>query len=167
MKEIFLLFVRIYKQLDAMIQNGILLSFTRLATRLCFLDVRLSVLCLPLSRRPESCTHVLSKTFPNQSRRTGRTAPVRLLTKLQYQTWAYYLWVSICILLSTLCTLCFKATAFSRSSTALSGFLIPTTSSLLFPLSPSASKYVCVCVESLLEFAGQGGSLKDVDFSQH
>lgn len=131
-----------------MIQNGILLSFTRLATRLCFLDVRLSVLCLPLSRRPESCTHVLSKTFPNQSRRTGRTAPVCLLTKLQYQTWAYYLWVSICILLSTLCTLCFKAAAFSRSSTALSGFLIPTTSSLLFPLSPSASKYVCVCGES-------------------
>lgn len=41
-----------------MIQNGILLSFTRLATRLCFLDVRLSVLCLssfPSSRKLHPC----------------------------------------------------------------------------------------------------------------
>lgn len=54
-------------------------------------------------------------------------------------------------------------------STALLGFLIPTTFSLLFPLSllvcPSASVYVCV--ESLLEFAGQGGALREMDFSQH
>lgn len=41
-----------------MVQNGILLNFTRLATVcLCFLDVRLSFLCLLLSHPLESCTY--------------------------------------------------------------------------------------------------------------
>lgn len=41
-----------------MVQNGILLTFTRLATAcLCFLDVRLSFLCLYLSHPLESCIY--------------------------------------------------------------------------------------------------------------
>lgn len=63
---------------------------------------------------------------------------------LQNQTWAYYLWVSIYILLSTLCTLCFKASAFSARLQPCRGFLIPNTSSLLFPLSPSARLSICI-----------------------
>lgn len=93
------------------------------------------------------------KTFPNQSRRTAEQLDsVCLLAMLQYQTWAYYLWVSIYILLSTLCTLCFKASAFSALLQPCREFLIPTTSSLLFPLSPSACLsiciFLCVCGES-------------------
>lgn len=149
----FLLFVRIYKQLDAMVQNGILLTFTRLATVcLSFLDVPLSFLCLSLSHPPERCTYGCSfQNPPNQSLRTAeRLVSVCLLTTLQDQTWAYYLWVSIYIFLSTLCTLCFKA--FSAPLQPCRGFLIPTTPSLLFPLSPSARLFICiflcVCGES-------------------
>lgn len=44
----FFIFVRKYKQLDAMVQNGILLTLTGLATVcLCFLDVRLSFFLFP------------------------------------------------------------------------------------------------------------------------
>lgn len=75
---------------------------------------------------------------------------VSLLTMLQYQTWAYYLWVLINILLSTLCTLCFCL--FPLVYSLVKGFLIPTTSSLLFLLFLSASLsicvFLCVCGES-------------------
>lgn len=130
LKDVFLyIYVRIYKQLDAMLQNGILLTFSRLATVcLCFwfffLDVRLSFLCLSISHPPQSCTHQkLSKPKPGGQEKQPES--VCLLILLQYQTWAYYLWVSIYILLSTSCTLRFEASAFFCLSTALSGgFLI-------------------------------------------
>lgn len=61
------------------------------------------------------------------------------------------------------CLLCFKVSATFHLSTALSEFLIPITSSLLFLLSPSASFYVHA--GSLLECAGQAEALKEMDFS--
>lgn len=114
-------------------------------------------------------TGVLSKISPNQSRAGEQLKSVSLLTTLQYQTWAYYLWVSIYILLSTLCTLPFKASAFSACLRPCWGFLFPPLAfsfhCVRLLVCPSASFYVCV--ESLLEFAGQGGALKEMDFSQH
>lgn len=112
---------------------------------------------------PKSVTYGCLLSKPCQTKAWGQgeqSASVCLIATLKCQTWAYYSWVSIYILHSTLCTLCFKASA--------SGSLIPTTSSLLFPLSARLS--ICnsfTCVESLLEFAGQGGALKEMDFSQH
>lgn len=114
-------------------------------------------------------TGVLSKTFPNLSLRTGeQLKSVCFLATLQYQTWACYLWVSIYILLSTLCTLYFKASAFSARPQPCWGFLFPPHLVFCFHCllaCPSASFYVCV--ESFLEFAGQGWALKEMDFSQH
>lgn len=169
-----LLFVRIYKQLDAMVQNGILLTFTRLANvfLMFFLDV--SEFPVPFSfpfffSQKAAPIGVLSRTFLNQSPRTERTAwvclPPRhaavsdmglLFMGLNLHPPQYIMY----IMLWGICLL--------RSSTALSGFLIPTTSSLLFLLSTFTRLSICIfyaCVESPLEFAGQGGALKEMDFS--
>lgn len=124
---VFLLFVRIYKQLDAMVQNGILLTFTRLATIcLCFFGREFPV---PFSFPPSRKLHLqVSFQRPPQTKAGQENNLSPFLAMLQYQTWAHYLWVSIYILLSTLCTLRFKASAFFCLSTALLGFLIPNTS---------------------------------------
>lgn len=71
-----------------MVQNGILLTFTRLATIcLCFLDVRLSFLCLsfPSSRKLH---HQVSLSKQKRSRTGEQLESVSLLASLQYQTWA-------------------------------------------------------------------------------
>lgn len=66
-----------------MVQNGILLTFTRLATVcLCFLDVRLSFLCLSLSQPPESCTYRCPfQNLPKPKPEDRRTTQVCLLPR--------------------------------------------------------------------------------------
>lgn len=148
-----------------MVQNGILLTFYKTSDCLIMFFGRASEFscAFHFPILPKSCTYGCPFSEPCQTKAWGQgeqSASVCLIATLKCQTWAYYSWVSIYILHSTLCTLCFKASA--------SGSLIPTTSSLLFPLSACLS--ICnsfMCVESLLEFAGQGGALKEMDFSQH
>lgn len=153
-----------------MVHNGILLIFTRLATVcLCFLDVRF--LCLSLSHPPESCTYRclfqnLSK--PKQGRRTSQVClPPRHVTVpdmgllfmgLNLHPPQYIMYITL------------KASAFPACLQLCWGFLFPPHLAFCFHclrllICPSASVYMCV--ESLLEFAGQGGALKEMDFSQH
>lgn len=92
-------------------------------------------------------TGVLSKTFPDQSLKTGRTTrvclPLRhaavpdmglLFMGLNLHPPQYIMYIIL------------WSIWLFRSSTALSGFLIPTTSSLLFPLSARLSICIFLCV---------------------
>lgn len=133
-------------------QNGILLTFSRLATVcLCFCFYflffgRASEFPVPFNFPSSSKLHPLV-LFPKASQTKAwgqekQPESVCLLTLLQYQTWAYYLWVSIYILLSTSCTLRFEASAFFCSSTALSGGFLFSSACL------SVCIFLCVCGES-------------------
>lgn len=93
---------------------------------------------------------VFSKIFPIRSLRTVKPESVCFLTSLQYQTWAYDLWVSIYILLSTLCTLCLKVSSFplvlSLVGVSYSHHNWPSVSTVSVCLSICTS--LCLCGES-------------------
>lgn len=137
-----------------MVQNGILLTFTRLVC-LCFLDVRLSFLCLSLSHPPESCTsgcpfQNLPKPKPEDSRTIRFCLPPRhatvpdmglLFMGLNLHPLQYIMYIM-------LCSICLFPLVYSL----VGGFLFPTHLAFCFHcllVCPSASFYVCV--ESLLE----------------
>lgn len=113
--------------------------------------MRLSFLCLSPSHFPESCTYKVSFPKPSQTKARGQREQLEsvcLFATLQYQTWAFYLWVSIYILHSTLCTLCIKASAFSACLQPCRGFLFPPHLAFCFYclhllVCPSAS-FMCV-----------------------
>lgn len=157
-----------------MVQNGILLTFTRLATVcLCFLDVRLSFLCLYLSHPPESCTYGCPFQKPSQTKAGGqRNNSILSASSPCYSTRhgpiiygsqstsssVHYVHYAL------------KHLPFPLFYSLVGSFLFPPHLAFCFHclrllVCPSASFYVCV--ESLLEFAGQGGALKEMDFSQH
>lgn len=120
---------------------------------------------------PSSRKLHLQVSFPKPSQtkawgQGGQLKSVCLLAMLQNQTWAYYSWVSIYILLSTFCTLCFKESAFfSASLQPCRSYLFPPHLAFCFYcLRLSICIFFYVCVESLLEFAG-GSSQRDGLFS--
>lgn len=104
-----------------------------------------------------------SKTLQNLILRTGEQPSLSAST--HYQTWTYYLWVSICILFSTLCTLCFKTSAFFSCAYNLVRDLIPTASSFSVCLSVHLRLFY-VCGESS-GIRWTRRALKGTDFSQH
>ena len=121
------------------------LPFTRLATVwLCFFGRASEFSCafhFPIL--PKSGTYGCPLSKPCQTKAWGQgeqSASVCLIATLKCQTWAYCSWVSIYILHSTLCTLCFKASA--------SGSLIPTTFCFHCLLVCPSATLLRVCGES-------------------
>lgn len=148
-----------------MIQNGILLTFKRLFWHV--LDMRLSFLCLFFSFLTSWKLHRqaswISWQNPPRLKPEDVCLPPHLATRhgpniygsqstSSSERHVHYVFTAYCFPLST----------------CLSGFLVPSASTLCFHcprLLICPSFYVCV--ESLLEFDGQGWAASEMDFSQH
>lgn len=142
------IYVRIYKQLDAMLQNGILLTFSRLANCLfMFFWTCVWVSCAFLF---PILLEAVPKSFPNQNLRTGEATRVCLpphpatIPDMGLLFMGLNLHPPQYILYITLWSICFFSARLQPCRGVSYSHLL---------VCPSAS-FFYVCVESLLEFAG-------------